>query len=302
MSDVDEGDNRGSTVQDVEQLHSDILKRKFDRYKDQIYVLVQSFNRKKNNELVELEGLKEFITELMFLIRIKLWYANEKELNESSINHDLEEYIYEIAVTELEVEKQQHDPSIDILSIFSLIEKFISLWNGEWEIIDLEEKEQNNSQLSDKSLLVKSPPKQVRNKIQDTINQYEELLKNWDPDDPAAIAYKEVINTLKAKYAELNYGLNDSKNEQIKHDQSKILAENDEIEHFPGGQHSPFISKKEHDQLMGSFKTHSRKVTEEIDQTKNKNRGIFLIKRHRQLSKLQNWKQGWRHECRSNSR
>jgi hypothetical protein len=86
----------------------------------------------------------------------------------------------------------------------------------------------------------------------------------------------------------LNYGLNDSKNEQIKHDQSKILAENDEIEHFPGGQHSPFISKKEHDQLMGSFKTHSRKVTEEIDQTKNKNRGIFLIKRHRQLSKLQN--------------
>jgi hypothetical protein len=72
MSDVDEGDNRGSTVQDPEQLHSDILKRKFDRYKDQIYVLVQSFNRQKNNELVELEGLKEFITELMFLIRIKL--------------------------------------------------------------------------------------------------------------------------------------------------------------------------------------------------------------------------------------
>lgn len=195
-----------SMIQSIDELNSKILQDKFNRHNDQIMFLVESFNDDQT-DLVPLDSLDQFLSELVSLILIKFKYTNPQSLGESAVQNDIYEYMYEVATTELEPQNNGVTNCIDILTIFALIEKFLALWHGECELIDLEaprEQSHDESNISKSKEVAKSPPKYVGSKIQDTINQYEELINDLNPDDPAAIAYNEVLKTLKSKLVEIS--------------------------------------------------------------------------------------------------
>lgn len=212
-----------SLVKDVDELSSELLQRKFEKYDGQIIKLIEHYNSGASGEFVMLSNMQAFIPDLLNLIKVGLKYKDNEQLDESAVRKDLVEYVIEISTTELLVSQSNQnlendtkllDNHIDILTIFALIEKFVAVWQGECILIDKE----LNSSLNERELLPevrskldqsedmiselpiqvdRTPPKQVRNKIHDTIKQYEDLMKSLPPNDAAAIAYQEIINTLK---------------------------------------------------------------------------------------------------------
>jgi len=195
----------------------------------------------------------------------------------------------EIASTQLAVDRNPHgdddllDVNIDILSIFSLIDKFLNVWVDECELIDLEndqlyhEKEQPEEQSSaqvrqeEERKVEQTPPKDVTNKMQETLNQYMELLANLPADDPTAITYQEIIKTLQSKISEiekenLSPKIIPKKEEPNLNDREESYFSNikkEEIEHFPPERESPFIRKNEHKAMLENYGSHTRKITEE---------------------------------------
>jgi len=59
--------------------------------------------------------------------------------------------------------------------------------------------------------------------------------------------------------------------------EGEIFDSKDEIEHYSGNKHSPFMTKDEQKQLMGGFKAHTRNATESAQTNSNNGKHSGII-------------------------
>lgn len=274
-----------------DKLQNPLLRCKFDKYLNERTELTLSITNGDSKYFITLSILPEFLPRMLSVnkLDIKSLNINDRDGSGDAIEQLLE-YITKAATTELFVAKPDNS-MLDSLTIFALVDRFLLTTEGQFELIDLEidtswqtspngrdkkeddveAKEEINDRDKEDGIndRVQTPLKEVRQNIEETIKHFQELLKGLSPNDPAAIAYQQIINTIKAKVSEITVNpphpspkgdLNDREEEQ-----TIFQFDPKDIESYQNAGESPFVSKKD-DFLASKSSTnpnvHQRTTTE----------------------------------------